>query len=258
MSDSSTDKAIGKIAIAALVVSSICIPVRADPIGDRTGACCLPDGSCIVVTGTRCQTRGGTYQGDGIACDGADCAVLGACCIPFGICEVATIQVCFGDLGGVIWAPGQNCGTFNCPPLGACCKPDGTCQVAAQSSCEITFGGSYQGDGVECQEARCAPPCPADFDGSGDVGVTDLVSIVEAWGPCAACPEDLDGSGDVGVTDLVALLVAWGDCPSWCGSEARLCTSSRTAADRGRSPCKRLCFDSRRNAGGRRHVRHLP
>jgi hypothetical protein len=176
----------------------------------------------------------------------------------FGMCEVATIQVCFGDLGGVIWAPGQNCGTFNCPPLGACCKPDGTCQVAAQSSCEITFGGSYQGDGVECQEARCAPPCPADFDGSGDVGVTDLVSIVEAWGPCAACPEDLDGSGDVGVTDLVALLVAWGDCPSWCGSEARLCTSSRTAADRGRSPCKRLCFDSRRNAGGRRHVRHLP
>ena len=29
-----------------------------------------------------------------------------------------------------------------------------------------------------------APPCPADFDDSGDVGVKDLLFLLGAWGPC--------------------------------------------------------------------------
>lgn len=61
--------------------------------------------------------------------------------------------------------------------------------------------------------SACPPPCPADFDGSGDVGFSDLTRLLSAWGPCAApCPEDLDGSGAVGFTDLTALLAAWGPC----------------------------------------------
>ncbi len=27
------------------------------------------------------------------------------------------------------------------------------------------------------------------------------------------CPWDIDGSGDVGITDLLALLANWGPCP---------------------------------------------
>ncbi|NNM26874.1 MAG: hypothetical protein HKO59_12970 [Phycisphaerales bacterium] len=54
--------------------------------------------------------------------------------------------------------------------------------------------------------------CPADLDGSGDVGFTDLLQILAAWGPCAACPQDLDDSGDVGFTDLLQVLAAWGRC----------------------------------------------
>ncbi|NNM25731.1 MAG: CRTAC1 family protein [Phycisphaerales bacterium] len=55
--------------------------------------------------------------------------------------------------------------------------------------------------------------CPADLDGSGDVGFTDLLSIIVVWGPCPGCPADLDGSGDVGFLDLLAALSAWGPCP---------------------------------------------
>ncbi|NNF44953.1 MAG: hypothetical protein HKN62_18270 [Phycisphaerales bacterium] len=55
--------------------------------------------------------------------------------------------------------------------------------------------------------------CVADLDGSGDVGFTDLLAILAAWGPCPGCPQDLDGSGDVGFTDLLTVLAAWGPCP---------------------------------------------
>jgi hypothetical protein len=54
--------------------------------------------------------------------------------------------------------------------------------------------------------------CLSDFDGSGNVGVVDLLRLLGAWGPCNGCPEDIDCSGYVGVTDLLALLGAWGPC----------------------------------------------
>ncbi|NNF43228.1 MAG: hypothetical protein HKN62_09280 [Phycisphaerales bacterium] len=56
--------------------------------------------------------------------------------------------------------------------------------------------------------------CPADFDGSGDVGFADLLALLSAWGPCdQGCGAlDLDGSGDVGFADLLSLLSAWGPC----------------------------------------------
>ncbi len=70
-------------------------------------------------------------------------------------------------------------------------------------------------DGVEISSLFCdEPACPEDLDGSGDVGVTDLIALLAAWGPNPGHPADLDGSGDVGVTDLIALLAAWGPCPA--------------------------------------------
>lgn len=55
-----------------------------------------------------------------------------------------------------------------------------------------------------------APPCPADLDGSGDVGFDDLLAILGGWGGPGAA--DLDGSGEIGFGDLVLLLAAWGPC----------------------------------------------
>ncbi|MFK7959633.1 MAG: M12 family metallo-peptidase [Phycisphaerales bacterium] len=71
-------------------------------------------------------------------------------------------------------------------------------------------------DGVQIIAATCdgdVTPCPGDFDGSNDVGFTDLLQLLSAFGPCDGCPEDLDGSGAVTFEDLLGILSAWGPCP---------------------------------------------
>ncbi len=55
-------------------------------------------------------------------------------------------------------------------------------------------------------------PCPADIDGNGSVGSSDLAALLNAWGS-ADPAADLDASGSVGSADLAALLNAWGACP---------------------------------------------
>jgi hypothetical protein len=77
-------------------------------------------------------------------------------------------------------------------------------------SCDIASGSSADrnGNGVpdECD-------LPGDVDGDGSVGITDLLALLSAWGPCpgdpAPCPADIDGDGSVGITDLLALLANW-------------------------------------------------
>jgi len=55
-------------------------------------------------------------------------------------------------------------------------------------------------------------PCDGDVDGSGFIGVDDLLRVVAAWGACSACDEDITGDGSVGVDDLLVVISAWGDC----------------------------------------------
>lgn len=54
--------------------------------------------------------------------------------------------------------------------------------------------------------------CPADLDGDGSVGASDLLALLAAWGPNPDHPADLDGDGSVGASDLLALLANWGPC----------------------------------------------
>ncbi len=67
-------------------------------------------------------------------------------------------------------------------------------------------------DHVMIRSLFCTTSCPADLDGSGDVGVTDLLALLAAWGTNPGGPPDLDGNGTVNVNDLLALLGAWGSC----------------------------------------------
>jgi predicted dienelactone hydrolase len=52
-----------------------------------------------------------------------------------------------------------------------------------------------------------APKLPADLDGDGVVGASDLAILLGAWG--GKGPADLDGDGIVGASDLAILLGAW-------------------------------------------------
>ena len=55
--------------------------------------------------------------------------------------------------------------------------------------------------------------CPADLDGDGEVGGSDLAQLLANWG-CSDedCVADLDGNGTVNGADLAVILSAWGDC----------------------------------------------
>jgi DNA-binding beta-propeller fold protein YncE len=73
------------------------------------------------------------------------------------------------------------------------------------------------GDGVDADHDFLPDSCealPGDLDGDGAVGITDLLMLLAAWGPCPApcppsCASDLDGDCATGITDLLALLADW-------------------------------------------------
>ncbi len=58
----------------------------------------------------------------------------------------------------------------------------------------------------------CEPDIsPGDLNGDGQVGVPDLLLLLNAWGQCAPpCEGDLNGDDTVGVPDLLLLLENWG------------------------------------------------
>jgi hypothetical protein len=51
---------------------------------------------------------------------------------------------------------------------------------------------------------------PGDVNGDGVVNVTDLLAIMDVWGPCTDCPADLNGDGLVNVVDLLEVIGNWG------------------------------------------------
>lgn len=58
------------------------------------------------------------------------------------------------------------------------------------------------------------PDCTADLTGDDVVNVSDLLSMLAAWGPCSGpCYADINADGSVDVLDLLLMLSAWGPCP---------------------------------------------
>ncbi len=53
--------------------------------------------------------------------------------------------------------------------------------------------------------------CPWDVDCDGNVGITDFLALLAAWGTDPGGPPDFDGGG-VGITDFLELLANWGPC----------------------------------------------
>ncbi len=56
-------------------------------------------------------------------------------------------------------------------------------------------------------------PFPADLDRDLEVGITDFLALLAAWGPCPApcppsCSGDLDDDCNVGITDFLELLAS--------------------------------------------------
>ncbi len=115
------------------------------------------------------------------------------------------------ELLGGICAP-ENPSTKICPPLGPAEGPaSADCNGnSIPDECEIAAGTAIDNDGNGLIDAcECAA---ADLDNSGDVGITDFLALLGAWGTDPGGPPDLNGDGDVGIEDLLALLAQWGEC----------------------------------------------
>ena len=83
------------------------------------------------------------------------------------------------------------------------------CDGTSWVSVSLDYFGAVpdgNGNGVpdSCDLAR------GDFNLDGVVNVTDLLSLLGAWGVCPGCPEDTNLDGLVNVTDLLTLLANWG------------------------------------------------
>jgi hypothetical protein len=55
-------------------------------------------------------------------------------------------------------------------------------------------------------------PCPADLDGNGNVGPSDIGLLIAAWGT-GDIAADIDDNGTVDGFDLAYILGGWGACP---------------------------------------------
>jgi thiol-disulfide isomerase/thioredoxin len=92
----------------------------------------------------------------------------------------------------------------------ACCI-DGDCVATTQAFCNAISGEWQPGTG--CGESACVTGCAGDANGDGDVGLTDLLSVLSAWGPCEGCEADFDGDDLVSFSDLLLVIGLWGPCP---------------------------------------------
>jgi hypothetical protein len=104
-----TDDIAGYSSIGFGVPGVVVCPTVVPPVG----ACCYPDGACLMVLQDACVAPGVWYGGD---CSAVQCPVVhtGACCLANEVCEVLTPAAC-AALGGEY--KGDD---FPCAPVNPC------------------------------------------------------------------------------------------------------------------------------------------
>ena len=92
--------------------------------------------------------------------------------------------------------------------------PDGDCDLTGWGDlASLGFPDTHLIQVISATVGGAGDPCPWDLNGSGDVGILDLLALLAAWGPNPGDPADFDGDGTVGILDLLTLLANWGACP---------------------------------------------
>ena len=77
--------------------------------------------------------------------------------------------------------------------------------------CSWTAADAYGFVTAPASSCTVGGACPADINGDGSVGGTDLTQLLAAWGSSAA-NADLNDDGTVDGIDLAAVLAGWGPC----------------------------------------------
>ncbi|MBN2445957.1 MAG: thrombospondin type 3 repeat-containing protein, partial [Phycisphaerae bacterium] len=120
---------------------------------DCEGACCMGDGTCILMPEYDCYGIDGSWSGVGTSCEPNPCPQpLGACCVG-GMCTEATEETCVAG-GGVWQGPFTECDPNPCPPTGACCTTGAVCDEMTQADC-LVADGLWLGEGTGCDPNPC-------------------------------------------------------------------------------------------------------
>jgi hypothetical protein len=77
----------------------------------------------------------------------------------------------------------------------------------------LSAGSGVSGQLVAAGDKQAAPACPCDWDGSGEIGVSDIFAFLASW---FAGNGDFDGVNGTQVADIFAFLNCWFSRPAPC------------------------------------------
>ncbi len=209
------------------IIMDVACPCPA--IGPVAGACCLPGGGCAEPeTPNSCASLGGTFQGAGSNCAGANCgpATTGACCLAGGSCSVETPNDC-AQLFGTYLGDGTDCsldsdfdGTPDCADG---CPNDPTKTAPGVCGC-----GNPETDSDNDGTPDCVDGCPNDPNkiapGICGCGISDVDSDNDGTPDCNdQCPNDPNkiapGDCGCGTPDIDSDNDGVADCIDGCPND---------------------------------------
>lgn len=96
-------------------------------------------------------------------------------------------------------------------------QPDAGAMTGGDPGREFTLAGGFWAGAGPTPIPTCTPDI-APPGGDGLVNVSDLLAVINGWGPCGApcppsCSADTNDDCNVDVTDLLAVINGWGACP---------------------------------------------
>jgi len=194
---------------------SVCTSTICQPQGNNA-CCFAATGGCVALSYQSCVGAGGVPGPEGSACGTYTCFPTGACCLPDGSCVGPVSPSQCSAQGGNYRGNNSVCSQQNCPPpQGAACFTNGFCLILSQADAAAA-GASWKGAGTTCADGNgngTAEVCErriGDVNGDNLVNGMDLSSLLAAWAsnfPAA----DFNNDGTVNGTDLTALLANWDD-----------------------------------------------
>ncbi|MBL9119259.1 MAG: hypothetical protein JNL80_05010 [Phycisphaerae bacterium] len=211
----------------------LCTPTCGDTIcepGETWPECpeCPPVDPCPGV-GDCCETHASIGCTDEQCCD-AVCILDASCCetgwdaICVNLVEDNCPGLCGPVCGDTVCEPGETWPECpECPPVVSCPGSGDCCQTHASAGCDdrtccetvctsdpSCCDTSWDASCVAAaeRECGCGTAEPADINGDGTVGQSDLAILLGDWGQPGG-DADIDGDGTVGQTDLALLLGAW-------------------------------------------------
>ncbi|MCH2133660.1 MAG: right-handed parallel beta-helix repeat-containing protein [Phycisphaerales bacterium] len=187
--DNSTDQVGGGIAVQNSAPMIVGCTISGNTATSYGGGLRTSYSDVSLVGNDFCTNSPDDIGGDWVDLDGNQftetCPVYeGACCTNGGCVQVQADD-CSGFLGNWLGA-GSSCD--DCPPVvepedtGACCV-QGYCSLLTEDQC-FDLSGSYAGDDVTCEDAGCPVNCSGDINGDGQVGIVDILTVIDRWGLC--------------------------------------------------------------------------